>query len=92
MNLYEIPLEWQAIELALEEAAGDLTPDLEKRLAELLQGGPEKLESAAKVVRSLEAQAEAASNEARRLQDRAKSFKAQVDRLRGLMLKSSDES
>lgn len=86
MRLYEIPLEWAAIELALEESAGELTPELEAKLQALLQGGPEKLENAAKVCKSLEAQAEAASNEARRLQDRAKSFKAQVDRLRGLML------
>jgi len=84
--LYQIPLEWAAIELALEESAGELTPDLEKRLQDLLQGGPEKLENAMKVCKSLEAQATAAKTEAQRLQDRAKSFDNQVERLRTLML------
>jgi hypothetical protein len=86
VKLYEIPLAWSSVELALEEAAGELTPDLEARIKALLEGGSDKLEAAMKVCRSLEAQAEVAKTEAQRLQGRAKSFDNQVERLRSLML------
>ena len=86
MKLFEIPLEWQAIELALEEAAGEITPDLEQRIQALLAGGADKLDQAMCVVRSLEHQVEAAKSEAARLTGRAKSFEGQVERLRSLML------
>lgn len=86
MRLYDIPNEWAQIELDLEAAAGELTPEIEKRIQDLLAGGAEKLEAAMKVCRSLEHQAEAAKAEAQRLQDRARSFDNQVDRLRSLML------
>lgn len=86
MNLFDIPVEWAAIELALEEAAGELTPELEQRIQALLEGGADKLDAAMSVCRSLEHQAEAAKAEAQRLQDRARSFDNQVDRLRALML------
>ncbi len=86
MKLYDIPTEWSSIELLLEEAAGEVTPELESRIEALLAGGSEKLENAMKVCRSLEAQAEVAKAEAQRLQDRARSFDNQVERLRSLML------
>jgi hypothetical protein len=86
VKLYEIPLVWSSIELALEEAAGEVTPELETRIKVLLDGGADKLEAAMKVCRSLEAQAEAAKIEAQRLQGRAKSFDNQVEKLRALML------
>ena len=86
MKLYEISSEWQQIELALEESAGDLTPELEARIQALIAGGTDKLEAAAKVVKSLEGQAEIAKAEAKRLTERSKALENQVQRLRGLML------
>lgn len=86
MRLFDIPSAWVSVELALEEAGGELTPEMEARIRILLEGGAQALEDSMKLCRELEHQAEAAKAEAQRLQDRARSFDNQVDRIRGLML------
>lgn len=86
MKLYEIPLEWAVIQDLLEAGAGEMTPELEAKLAELLTAAPEKIDAAACVVKHLEAQAEAAKAEAQRLSLRSSSFENAADQLRARML------
>ena len=89
-TLYDLSAEGLAIFDMLEESLGELTPDLEQRLDSLMLEGPERLEAAAMVVRSLEANASACEAEAQRLRDRAKAFEGQVDRLKLRMTKCLD--
>ena len=89
-TLYGLSAEGLAIFDMLEESLGELTPDLERRLDALMLEGPERLEAAAMVVRSLEANAMACEAEAQRLRERAKAFDAQSDRLKLRMTKCLD--
>lgn len=86
MKLFDIPLEWEAIQEALEAGAGEMTPELEAQLAALLEAAPEKIDAAACVVKHLEAQADAAKAEAARMAERAGSFTNAADQLRARML------
>ena len=77
LSLYEIGVEGMWITDLLTENEGELTPELETRINELLTEGPQRLEAAAMVVRGMEASAEACENEVKRLALRAKSFQDQ---------------
>ena len=90
MKLYDLPAEASQLEMLLTEAEGELTPELEKRLNDFLQGGTEKIENAACVVRSLQAQSDACNSEAKRLKVRSASLDANSDRLKALMLSAVD--
>ena len=92
MKLYQLPAEAAQIEMLLTESEGELTPELEQRLKEFIEGGKDKLESSACVVKSLQAQAEACKNEAARLTSRRKSLEDNADRLKGLMLMAVDSA
>jgi hypothetical protein len=85
LSLYEVSVEGLQIFDLLEEAQGELTPELEARLDALLVDGPAAIERAAMVVRTLEQNATACETEAQRLRDRAKDFDNQVDRLKHRM-------
>ena len=92
MKLYEIPTEFQAIQDELERSLGEVTPEIETRFRNLLEGGKAKLEAACHVKRNLEvheglarAQAEVFKTEAERCLGQAKSFGAAADRLGELM-------
>lgn len=85
MQLYDIAQEGLVIADLLTENEGELTPDLEKRLDELLRAGTDKLEAAERVSRNLKAEAEACAAEAKRLQQRAQSFERQRKALRTRM-------
>ena len=89
-TLYDLSAEGLAIFDMLEESLGELTPALEQRLDALMLEGPERLEAAAMVVRSLEANAMACEAEAQRLRDRAKAFDTNSDRLKLRMTKCLD--
>lgn len=82
MSLYDIGMEALQIEDLLTESEGELTPELENRWNQLLTAGKDKIESAAKVVRSLEANAQACKDEAKRLAERAAGISANADRLK----------
>lgn len=85
MNLYDISLEGLQIADLLIENEGELTPELEARLDELMIAGPERIEAAAMVVRHLEADMLACSQEAQRLAERAASFSRNVASLKRRM-------
>lgn len=85
MQLYDIAQEGLIINDLLTESEGELTPELEKRLDDLLRAGVDKLEAAERVSRNLKAEAEACATEAKRLQQRARGFERQRDALRKRM-------
>ena len=89
-NLMDVGIEAIAIQDALIEAQGELTPELESKLDALLANGADALDSAAWVVRKLTADAEACKEESLRYENRAKSFMGQVDFLKGRMLFALD--
>lgn len=91
MKLYDIPIEANLIEAELSDNAGELTPELEQRIAGFLRDGKDKIEAAAIVVRSLEDDAEICRGEAARLLKRAEGLEASANRLKGLMLFAVDE-
>lgn len=84
-TLYDLSHEGFEIFDMLSDNLGELTPELEKRLDDLMIEGPERIEAAAMVVRSLESSAASCEAESDRLRDRAKAFEAQVDRLKKRM-------
>jgi hypothetical protein len=90
MKLYEIPIEAAQIEILLTESEGELTPEIEARISEFLAGGEQKLENAACVVKSLDAQAEACKVESKRLAARQHALENNCDRLKALMLMAVD--
>lgn len=85
LKLFEIPLEFVALQEALEASFGELTPEIEARMAELVQAAPEKVEAAAAVVRHLEAQADACKTEVDRMALRQAAFTRAADALRERM-------
>lgn len=82
MTLYDISIEGMQLESILTENDGELTPELEARMDALLLEGPQRIEAAAMVVRTLETSAEAAKAEAKRLTERAASFEANAKSLK----------
>jgi hypothetical protein len=90
MKLYEIPMEFAEIDMALVESGGELTPELEKKFDEFLRLGKDKIEGAAMVVRGFELEAEACQQEAKRLNERAASLDKNSERLKKLILVALD--
>jgi hypothetical protein len=91
MQLYQIPAEAYEIEMLLEQSEGEITPEIEEKLKAFVDGGKEKLEHAAAVVKSLQAQADACKEESARLSARKASLESNADRLKGLMLLAVDK-
>lgn len=91
MKLYEIPIEANEIEALLAETYGDLTPEIERRIADFLRASKDKIESAAIVVKSLEDDADICRQEAERLVKRAAGLESGADRLKGLILFAVDD-
>jgi hypothetical protein len=90
MTLYDVGMEGAIIADILTENEGELTPELERRIETLIRSGSDKLESAAMVVRQLEANEEICKKEAARLAERAKSFKNNAERLKKIMVVAVD--
>jgi predicted transcriptional regulator len=84
-TLYSLALEGLEIEELLIESLGEITPDIQEKMDALLESGPDKLESAAAVVRQLQASAKIAEEESDRLRERAKTFEAQAEKLKERM-------
>ena len=74
----------------LIESQGELTPEMEAALDEVLSKGSEALDGGAAVVRRLSSEADICKTEAKRLTDRAKSFDNQAESLKGRMLFAVD--
>lgn len=92
MKLYEIPMEFAELEMALIEAQGELTPELEARFDAFLRGGKDKIEAGAMVVRSLELEAAQCQAEVKRLDERAASHTNNANRLKALVLRAVDSA
>lgn len=90
MRLYEIPTEFAMLEQVLIDNDGELTPELEKSIDEVLRAGKDKIEGAAMVMRGLELEAEVCKSESRRLIERATSLQNNADRLKKLILYALD--
>ena len=90
MKLYELSAEAERLAMLLEQSEGELSPELEVEWNAFLAGGKEKLESAACILRSLQAQADACKAESTRLKARSASMEANADRLKTLMLAAVD--
>ena len=91
MKLYDIPIEANEIEAQLADNHGELSPEIEQRIAGFLRDSKEKIESAAIIVKSLEDDAEVCRQEAERLVKRAAGLESGADRLKGLILFAVDE-
>lgn len=91
MKLYDIPIEANEIEAILAESYGELTPEIEARIADFVRAGKDKIEAAAMVVKSLEDDATVCRKEAERLIARAGGLENGAARLKGLILFAVDE-
>lgn len=96
-TLYDLTIAGLEMNALLESLDGELTPELEQQLDALLLAGADKLESAAKVVQRLTAQAESikatakvVEAEATRLYDRSESVLANAERLKKRMVYALD--
>lgn len=90
LTLYDLSLEGMVIQDILLENEGELTPELEARLDALMQAGPDRIEAAAMVVRTIEANASICKAEAARMLERAKSFENNVQRLKDRIVVAVD--
>ena len=66
-TLYELTGQMAAIEAALEETGGELTPELEELWAETAESLPGKIDNYNALIKNLEASSEAAKAEEKRL-------------------------
>src|SRR5271170_4385740 len=89
-TLYEITNDALSIFDQITDNLGELTPELEQRLDDLMLQGPHRIEEAAMMVKILETSAAAAEFEAERLRERAKNFQEQSDRLKKRMTVALD--
>jgi hypothetical protein len=90
IRLYEIPKEAEEIEAALSDGLGELTPELEQRISAFMAHSKDKIEAAAIVVKSLEADAIECKSESNRLYSRAAGLERAAERLKALMLTAVD--
>jgi hypothetical protein len=90
VKLFEIPIEAADIENELADNYGELTQEIEFRIAAFLHEGKDKIEAGAVVVRSLEADAAICKQEAARLMSRAQGLEKGAERLKNLMLYAVD--
>ena len=90
MSLIDIGVDAIAIQDALFELQGELTPEMEAALDSILARGAEALDAGAAVCRRLSGDAEVCRAEAKRLQERAERFERQEEALKGRMLFALD--
>ena len=79
-----------AIQDLLFESMGEITPEQEEALDDLLSRGADVLDSAAWVVRKLTGDAETCKAEAKRFRERGEAVERQVEALKGRMLFAVD--
>ncbi len=88
--LYEVGMRGIQLQEALYESLGEITPELEQAMDELLAQGEQAMENAAWVVRKITADAELCKAEAKRLKERAEAMERSVDGLKGRMIFALD--
>lgn len=79
-----------AIQDLLFESMGEITPEQEEALDDLLSRGADVLDSAAWVARKLTGDAETCKAEAKRFRERGEAIERQVEALKGRMLFAVD--
>lgn len=89
-SLYDVGTEAIALQDALFDSMGELTPETEAKMDAMLANGETALVSAAWVVDKLEADAELCRAEAKRLTARAEAFEKNVANLKARMLFAVD--
>jgi len=86
LTLSDIEQNALAIQDLLFDAVGELTPEIEEALDDLLSHGAQTLDAAAWVVRKLTGEAETCQAEAARYKARAEALERNVEHLKGRML------
>lgn len=89
-TLYELTMDGLQLMDTLEATGGELTPELEAQFDEYLRTGKDKINSAACVVREIEAKSKSCKDEADRLYDRAAMFTREAEALKGRILAAID--
>lgn len=82
MKLYELPTEWAALEAEIEEAGGELSPELLERLDAFEADLSRKAEAVCRVILNHDAEAAALQEESRRFAERARVARNTADRLK----------
>jgi hypothetical protein len=92
VTLYELSKAGQEMQRLLESVDGEITPELEAELDDLIAAGEDKLEAAAMVVKRYEVDADSSlalairiEDEAARVRDVATAAQARADRLKARM-------
>lgn len=88
--LFDIGTAGIAIQDAIYDSIGEITPEIEASIDALLADGSESLDGAAWVVRKLEADAEVCKAEAKRYSERGKALEASAEALKERMLFAVD--
>ena len=88
LPLYAIDDELAQLEIALIEAGGEITEEVNERFDELLQMREEKVAGYVAVIRRLETSAEAYASEAKRLSTNARAMQNSADRLKQRLLEA----
>lgn len=86
LSLYDIGKEWEELEDALLESGGELTPELEERLGELMTAETNKINGYLAVRANLKMLAEGADAEAKRLTAKKKAAEASIKRMEERLL------
>lgn len=84
-TIYDIMTEYASIVEELEENGGELTEELEQRLAINGDNAAEKVESYCKIIRNLEASVSAKLDEADRINASAKRDSVTIDRMKNAL-------
>lgn len=97
MSLYQVTQEGMLLEELLTESMGELTPELEARMDELMAGGSDKIHAAVMVVKKIlmdaelcRAEAAPFKAEAERLEARAKSHEKNAESLKSRIVIALD--
>jgi hypothetical protein len=85
LSLYNLSVEGAELYSIIESMEGELTPEIEARLDELIKVAPERVEAAAMVVQSLQGSASVCQQESMRLAERAAALDKNAQHLKDRM-------
>jgi hypothetical protein len=88
MNLYQVPKAYEAWLAAVEEAEGELSPELEEMLEEIEGTILDKADGVCALIRNATAEAEMCRVESARFATRGRQAANQADRLKALLMRA----
>lgn len=91
-RLWEWTADYEAVVAEIMDAGGELTPELEERLAQVEGAWDTKAERVAQVIRNLEAEEKLLRDEAARVVDRARVRGNAAENLRAYLLREMDRT